>query len=101
MLDPDSDRTGNYRTGNYRTGSYRTTTAHTLDTATVRTLDTTSARALDTPTVRTLDTATETPLFRYADLAVALIDEATAPRHHRTLLAVGYWRGVSFTSQTR
>jgi putative NADH-flavin reductase len=64
MLDPDGDRTGNYRTA----------TAHSLDTA----------------AARTLDTATETPLFRYADLAVALIDEATAPRHHRTLLAVGY-----------
>jgi hypothetical protein len=72
MLDPDGDRTG----------TYRTATAHMLDTATPRTLDTTTAH--------TLDAATETPLFRYAKLAVALIDEATAPRHHRTLLAVGY-----------
>jgi hypothetical protein len=37
-----------------------------------------------------LDATTEAPPFRYADLAVALIDEATAPRHHRTLLAIGY-----------
>lgn len=49
-----------------RTGSYRTATAHMLD------------------------AVAETPPFRYADLAIALIDEATAPRHHRTLLAIGY-----------
>ena len=35
-----------------------------------------------------LDTPEDAPLFRYADLAVALVDEATEPRHHRTLLAV-------------
>jgi putative NADH-flavin reductase len=27
--------------------------------------------------------------FSYADLAVALVDEAEAPRHHRALVAVG------------
>jgi putative NADH-flavin reductase len=30
-------------------------------------------------------------LFRYADLAVALLDEIDSPRHHRTLVAVS-WR---------
>lgn len=35
-----------------------------------------------------LDESPGAPLFRYADLAVALADEALAPRHHRTLLAV-------------
>ncbi|NUW43673.1 NAD(P)-dependent oxidoreductase [Nonomuraea rhodomycinica] len=29
-------------------------------------------------------------LFAYADLAVALVDEADNPRHHRALAAVGY-----------
>jgi hypothetical protein len=35
-----------------------------------------------------LDNLPGAPLFRYADLAVALVDEAVTPRHHRTLLAV-------------
>ncbi len=42
-----------------------------------------------TSTGTALDRPADAPLFRYADLAVALVDEATAARHHRTLLAVG------------
>jgi hypothetical protein len=42
-----------------------------------------------TAPARLLDTTTEAPLFRYADLAVAIVDEARTPRHHRTLLAAG------------
>ncbi len=34
-----------------------------------------------------LDPAPES--FSYTDLAVALVDEADSPRHHRTLVAVG------------
>jgi len=40
-----------------------------------------TGRVLDQPADRT---------FSYADLAVALVDEAAAPEHHRTLAAVGY-----------
>lgn len=42
-----------------------------------------------TSTVSAVDTPEDAPPFRYADLAVALVDEATAARHHRALLAVG------------
>ena len=31
-----------------------------------------------------------TPTFSYADLGVALVDEADSPRHHQALVAVGY-----------
>lgn len=31
----------------------------------------------------------DAPLFAYADLAIALIDEIGTPKHHRALVAVG------------
>lgn len=31
----------------------------------------------------------DAPLFAYADLAIALIDEIETPKHHRALVAVG------------
>jgi len=31
----------------------------------------------------------DAPAFSYADLAVALVDEAVEPRHHREVVAVG------------
>ncbi|MDH6139721.1 putative NADH-flavin reductase [Kitasatospora sp. GP30] len=37
-----------------------------------------------------LELPADAPLFRYADLAVALVDEAQAPRHHRALVAVAH-----------
>ncbi|MCC9305607.1 NAD(P)H-binding protein [Kitasatospora sp. RB6PN24] len=37
-----------------------------------------------------LELPADAPPFRYADLAVALVDEAEAPRHHRALVAVAH-----------
>ncbi|MFE9425456.1 NAD(P)-dependent oxidoreductase [Kitasatospora sp. NPDC006697] len=37
-----------------------------------------------------LPDAEDAPPFRYADLAVALLDELERPAHHRTLVAVGH-----------
>ncbi|MCX4745228.1 NAD(P)H-binding protein [Kitasatospora sp. NBC_01287] len=36
-----------------------------------------------------LPASADAPLFAYADLAVALVDEVEAPAHHRALVAVG------------
>ncbi|BAJ32299.1 MULTISPECIES: NAD(P)H-binding protein [Kitasatospora] len=36
-----------------------------------------------------LPTEPDAPAFSYADLAVALVDEATRPAHHRAVVAVG------------
>lgn len=41
-------------------------------------------------TAQVFDVPPQAPPLRHADLAIALIDEAIAPRRHRTLLAVGY-----------
>jgi putative NADH-flavin reductase len=37
-----------------------------------------------------LELPADAPLFRYADLAVALVDEALEPRHHRSMVAVAH-----------
>jgi putative NADH-flavin reductase len=37
-----------------------------------------------------LEQPADAPLFRYADLAVALVDEIESPRHHRSLVAVAH-----------
>ncbi|HEY8545336.1 MAG TPA: hypothetical protein VIL36_09825, partial [Acidimicrobiales bacterium] len=64
VLDAEADRTGVYRTGT----------------------DTLLAPA--EPVGAAGETGRDAA-FSYADLAVALVDEAEAPRHHRALVAVG------------